>query len=146
MIQISTNLFCIILLFTRCSDSVLKKDSKTTEKLLNKAVDFNITINNTNAFEKNSDVFVPVVLSNLKYELLAGFIDCNITDTTRIDTTYFSLIKGCTQLIISNDTANIWFTTGDKSGKYQFGKVTLLGKGNDNKYYYQDYLFEYIIK
>lgn len=136
----------IFRLLTSCTETATHADTELTTRQLNSATDFDILINKVDTFEKNVDVYVSVVLNNSKYELLRGLVDCNITDTTTIDTTSFPLIKGCTQLTINNDTANIWFTTGNKSGKYQFDKVTLLAKGKDNKYYYQGVSFDYIVK
>ena len=91
-------------------------------------------------------MYAPITINNSKYKLLRGFVGCDITDTTTIDTTSFVLIKGCTQLIISYDTAKVWFKTSTKFGKASFDKITLLAKGQDNKYYYQNVSLDYYVK
>lgn len=126
-------------------------DQKTDSNIVSKSDDFNIIINHPDTIGQEQELFASFHITNPKYKLVHASYDCNVTDTSTVDTIRTSRsyhrIFGCNQnLIIEHDSVKMWFTTGHESGKFNFEEVTLLAITPDNKYYYQKCTFDYYVK
>ena len=113
-----------------------------------KADDFDISINSPDTVLKDSMLFASIHVDNNKYKLMFAHFACNVSDTSTTDTTYFGepKIRGCNDnLKIRNDSVTIYFFPGEL-GKHTFEQVTLLCKGPDDKYYYQNCTFDFNVK
>ncbi len=135
----------LILALTNCSNPTTKLN------LVTKSDDFNIIINHPDTIGKEQELFASFHIANPKYELIHASFDCNVTDTSSVDTVMTSRsylrIFGCNNnLTIEHDSVKIWLTTGLESGKFNFEEVTLLAIDPDNKYYYQKCTFDYYVK
>lgn len=130
---------------------VLTNCSNPKTNAVTKSDDFNIIINHPDTIEHEQELFASFHIANPKYKLIHASYDCNVTDTSSIDTVKtrrsYHRIFGCNKnLIIEHDSVKIWLTTGPESGKINFEEVTLLAIGLDNKYYYQKCTFDFYVK
>lgn len=129
------SLFCL----TFCS-------RQTSEKQLVQADDFKIVINSPDTIGKDQDFFASIHVDNRKYNLIDASFDCNVSDTSTVDTLKGKIYSCNNRLVIEHDSVKIYFTTGQNSGKQKFHDITLLAKSSDNKYYYQKTTFDYFVK
>lgn len=130
---------------TNCSDI------KTNPNTVTKSDDFDIIINHPDTIDHEQEFFASLHIANTKYKLIHASFDCNVTDTSTVDTVRvnrsYHRIFGCNKnLTIENDSVKIYLTTGPEPGKINFDEITLLAIGLDNKYYYQKCTFDFYVK
>lgn len=136
--------FIIILVLTLLIASCDNQTVNSSKLYL--ADDFNIIVNSPDTIGRDEDLYATFYISNKKYKILFAHFDCNVIDTTEVDTLRNRIIGCNNNLVLEKDTVKIWLHTGDNIGKKNFELVTLLAKDSNNKYYYQKTTFDYIVK
>jgi len=130
----------ILGLFTKCNDSNVK------EGLFNQSSELNIKALIADTVKKDSQIYIPIILNNPIYKLHEVVLNCNVTETTTADTSKFILFPKHTHLVISYDTAKFWLNTGANIGQFTNSAITIIVKGQDNRFFYQKVLFDYYVK
>lgn len=95
--------------------------------------------------EPGQKTYAKVFLSNPHFRIVNAIFDCNVSNTSLVDTTTNRII-GCSKgLMLENDTVRIHFTAGEKPGSKKFEEIVILSKDNENVYRYHSGTFNYFV-
>lgn len=85
-------------------------------------------------------------LSDQEYKIVDARFDCSVNDSSLVDTLRNRII-GCSKgLLVSNDTIEIHFKVGGKSGPREFHEITALSKDEEGIFRYHQGNFKYFVK